>query len=65
MADVREEIESPLEQVLEILDEAGTLTEAEARLYFQIERYLFPANEMFRPENLEATERQYLARANG
>lgn len=48
--------------VLEDLDGLGILTEPEARLYFAIERYLFPLNEMFRPENLAATEARYMKR---
>lgn len=52
-----------LPMVLEDLDDIGRLTEDGARLYFALERYLFPANECFLPENLEATEREYLKRA--
>lgn len=46
--------------VLEDLDELGVLTEPEARLYFAIERYLYPLNDLFRPENLAATEARYI-----
>lgn len=53
----------PCDAVLRELDELGTLTEPGARLYFALERYLFPDAEAFRPENLAATERTYLKRA--
>lgn len=59
----REAVSGRLLMLLVDLDEVGRLTEAGARLYFAVERYLYPANEMFRPENLEATEREYLKRA--
>jgi hypothetical protein len=62
-------IDGMLHSVLEDLDEKqekeGTLTEREARLYFALERYLYPENEIFRPENLAATEQKYLKRTEG
>lgn len=58
----REIMAGRLTSVLTDLDELGTLSEREARLYFAVERFLFPENECFRPENLEATERVYLSR---
>lgn len=59
----REAVSGRLLMLLGDLDEVGRLTEAGARLYFAVERYLYPANEMFRPENLAATEAKYLKRA--
>jgi hypothetical protein len=57
-------IDGMLHAVLEDLDEIreGVLTERQARLYFAVERYLYPENEIFLPENLAATEREYLKR---
>jgi hypothetical protein len=62
--DIDQIIDSRLHMVLEDLDEKheGILTEREARLYFAVERYLYPENEIFLPENLAATEREYLKR---
>ena len=56
-------IVGPCDAVLRELDELGTLTEPGARLYFAVERYLFPDSEAFRPESLAATEQRYLKRA--
>lgn len=62
--DIRDIIDSRLHMVLEDLDEKaeGVLTEREAQLYFAVERYLYPDNEIFRPERLAATEREYMRR---
>lgn len=62
---IRESVDSKLCNILEDLDELGSpLTEREARIYFAAERYLFPENEAFRPENIKETERKYLTRAS-
>jgi hypothetical protein len=65
--DIDSIVDSRLHMVLEDLDEKnqGRLTEREARLYFAVERYLYPENEIFRPENLAATEAEYLKRTEG
>lgn len=63
--DPSETIFGLLNSVLIEMDEVSDLrplTEGEARLYFAVERYLFPENEMFLPENLAATEARYLSR---
>jgi hypothetical protein len=62
--DIESIVASRLHMVLEDLDEKheGILTEREARLYFAVERYLYPENEIFRPENIAATEQAYLKR---
>jgi hypothetical protein len=36
------------------------LNKRESTLYYHIERYLFPANEMFSKKNRKATKREYI-----
>jgi hypothetical protein len=65
LLELDEESFNRLNQRLIYLDEIADerpLTEAEKLEYFEAERAIFPANSMFRPENLEATKAKYLAR---
>jgi hypothetical protein len=55
----------PVNRLLIDLDELSderALTEEECLLYMASERYMFPDNECFRPENLAATQERYLSR---
>lgn len=58
---IHEDLSFQLDHALQLMDDREPeLSPAEKELYFQIEKYIFPDNQIFASENLEETHQRYL-----